>query len=257
MMVQGGPAHLFPPQFAVPTEAHLAPGVNGTTSLLPQGNGVSTPAPASDTTMHAQPPSTLGKRKAETQDNQRLSKRLSLLNLGMEEIPTPSIFLSGFYLTWGNLTEQSGNKLYVPVETPHQPSATRATPSTSQPSEHMELDDSKHKVYIYNLDDELSSESEDEEGKLVFLPDIEKHLRETRIPKQVLANRDGELAGMQLVLYKDPTSLSVPQEEDSVRRAVLEARQRMREKQKLEQKGAATTTTGASYGEDGEAMDMD
>ncbi|KAG8422354.1 hypothetical protein J3459_010502 [Metarhizium acridum] len=234
MMVQGGPAHLFPPQFAVPTEAHLAPGVNGTTSLLPQGNGVSTPAPASDTTMHAQPPSTLGKRKAETQDNQRLSKRLSLLNL-----------------------EQSGNKLYVPVETPHQPSATRATPSTSQPSEHMELDDSKHKVYIYNLDDELSSESEDEEGKLVFLPDIEKHLRETRIPKQVLANRDGELAGMQLVLYKDPTSLSVPQEEDSVRRAVLEARQRMREKQKLEQKGAATTTTGASYGEDGEAMDMD
>ncbi|KAG8409000.1 hypothetical protein J3458_020005 [Metarhizium acridum] len=234
MMVQGGPAHLFPPQFAVPTEAHLAPGVNGTTSLLPQGSGVSTPAPASDTTMHAQPPSTLGKRKAETQDNQRLSKRLSLLNL-----------------------EQSGNKLYVPVETPHQPSATRATPSTSQPSEHMELDDSKHKVYIYNLDDELSSESEDEEGKLVFLPDIEKHLRETRIPKQVLANRDGELAGMQLVLYKDPTSLSVPQEEDSVRRAVLEARQRMREKQKLEQKGAATTTTGASYGEDGEAMDMD
>ncbi|KAK9437648.1 hypothetical protein VB005_08644 [Metarhizium brunneum] len=238
MMVQGGPAsHLLPgpPQFAVSTEAHLAPGANRTTGSLPQGDGVGTPAPASDTTMHVQPPSALGKRKAETQDNERLSKRLSLLNL-----------------------EQSGNKLYVPVETPHPPSATCATQATSQPCEHMELDDSKHKVYIYNLDDELSSESEDEEGKLVFLPDIEKHLRETRIPKHVLANNDGELAGMQLVLYKDPTSLSVPQEEDSVRRAVLEARQRMREKQKLEQMGVASTTaTDAGDGEDDEAMDMD
>ena len=34
----------------------------------------------------------------------------------------------------------------------------------------MQIDasDDKHKVYIYNLDDELSSESETEDGKLVL-----------------------------------------------------------------------------------------
>lgn len=102
----------------------------------------------------------------------------------------------------------------------------------------MQLDDTKHKVYIYNLDDELaSSDNEsDGEGKLVFLPDIEKHLRTNRlplpIPKPILPNKDGELAGMQLVLYSDgPSSISVPEEQDSVRKAIIEARARLREKQ--------------------------
>lgn len=101
----------------------------------------------------------------------------------------------------------------------------------------MQLDDTKHKVYIYNLDDELSSDNEsDGEGKLVFLPDIEKHLRANRlplpIPKPILPNKDGELAGMQLVLYSDgPSSISVPEEQDSVRKAIIEARARLREKQ--------------------------
>ena len=152
--------------------------------------------------------------------------------------------------------EKNGNKLYVPVETPHPPNT--AIQSTSQPSETMELDDSKHKVYIYNLDDELSSESEDDEGKLVFLPDIEKHLRETRIPQQVLANSDGELAGMQLILYSDPKSISLPEEKDSVRKAIIEARQRSREQQKAELEGAAASTAAAAVnGVDDEEMDLD
>ncbi|OLN82867.1 hypothetical protein CCHL11_08416 [Colletotrichum chlorophyti] len=102
----------------------------------------------------------------------------------------------------------------------------------------MQVDDSKHKVYIYNIDDELSSsESEPDEGRLVFLPDIEKHLRSTRIPLSVLANDQGELAGMQMVLYNEPTSLTVPREQDSVRKAIVESRARMREKQRLEREG--------------------
>lgn len=122
----------------------------------------------------------------------------------------------------------------------------------------MELDDSKHKVYIYNLDDELSSESEDEEGKLVFLPDIEKHLRETRIPQQVLANKDGELAGMQLVLYKEPASLLVPQDKDALRKAAIEASQRAREKQTMEQAARMSASVDADRRvDDDEAMDMD
>lgn len=117
----------------------------------------------------------------------------------------------------------------------------------------MHLDDTKHKVYIYNLDDELSdSESESAsplQGRLVFLPDIEKHLRANRIPvpRPILPNRDGQLAGMQMVLYQPdgPKSISVPEEQDSVRRAIVAARARVREKQALERSGGAAASTSA------------
>ncbi|CVK84254.1 uncharacterized protein FMAN_01364 [Fusarium mangiferae] len=193
------------------------------------------------------------KRKAETQDNERLSKRLSLLNL-----------------------ERSGNKLYVPVEQPTTTSISSAAPvptssnavSNPVPDETMQLDDSKHKVYIYNIDDELSSDSEsDDPGKLVFLPDIEKHLRANRIPPSVLANSEGELAGMQVVLYSDPKSLTVPEDKDSVRKAIIESRNRTRELQRLEREGKteaptiqdATLNTGiaTSTDDDPDAMDLD
>jgi len=110
----------------------------------------------------------------------------------------------------------------------------------------MQLDDSKHKVYIYNIDDELSSESEPEDGKLVFLPNIEKHLRLNRIPPSILPNKDGELAGMQMVLYREPTSLTVPEEQDSVRKAIIEARARLRDKQKEEREASASVASSSS-----------
>ncbi|KAI1023057.1 hypothetical protein LB503_000528 [Fusarium chuoi] len=140
--------------------------------------------------------------------------------------------------------------------------------SNPAPDETMQLDDSKHKVYIYNIDDELSSDSEsDDPGKLVFLPDIEKHLRANRIPPSVLANSEGELAGMQVVLYRDPKSLTVPEDKDSVRKAIIESRNRTRELQRLEREGKteaptmqdATLNTGiaTSTDDDPDAMDLD
>jgi len=146
------------------------------------------------------------KRKAENQDNERLTKRLGLLNL-----------------------ERNGNILYVPVEQPSSPKPNART----QEVEYMQLDDSKHKVYIHDIDAELSSSDESDEGRLVFLPDIKKHLRESRIPPSVLANRDGELAGMnkEMVLYRVPSSLTVPEEQDSVRKAIIETRARARKRQ--------------------------
>ncbi|KAI1209754.1 uncharacterized protein F4807DRAFT_88964 [Annulohypoxylon truncatum] len=159
------------------------------------------------------------KRKAESQDNERLSKRLSLLNL-----------------------EKNGHKLYVPVESPKlRPTECALTQIPEDDT--MQLDDSKHKVYIYNIDDELSESESDSEGRLVFIPDIEKHLMQNRIPPSVLANKDGELAGMQLVLYSEPSSLTVPKEQDSVRKAIIEARQRIREKQKEEHEQEVTSTS--------------
>ena len=97
----------------------------------------------------------------------------------------------------------------------------------------MQLDDTKHKVYIYDLDAELSDSESSDDGRLVFLPDIQKHLQATRIPPSILANSDGELAGMnnQMVLYNIPSSLTVPEEQDSVRKAIIETRARVRAKQ--------------------------
>lgn len=157
------------------------------------------------------------KRKAENQDNERLSKRMSLLNL-----------------------ERNGQKLYVPVEQPTSANTalssrpkSPAQRAQAQDDDIMQLDDTKHKVYIYDLDAELSDSESSDDGRLVFLPDIQKHLRETRIPPAILANSEGELAGMnnQLVLYNVPSSLTVPEEQDSVRKAIIETRARARAKQ--------------------------
>lgn len=92
----------------------------------------------------------------------------------------------------------------------------------------MQLDDSKNKVYIYDIDDELSG-AESEEEKLIFLPDIEKRL--TKIPKSVLINGERPVTSNEIVLYNVPQSLSVPQERDNVRKAIIETRARARELQ--------------------------
>lgn len=145
-------------------------------------------------------------------------------------------------------TEKNGQKLYIPVESPQLRPTESPTLTQIPEDDAMQLDNSKHKVYIYNIDDELSSGDEsDAEGRLVFLPDIEKHLMQNRIPPSVMANKDGEIAGMQLVLYSEPSSLTVPKEQDSVRKAIIEARQRVREKQKEErEQQAAPPTTPSS-----------
>ena len=92
----------------------------------------------------------------------------------------------------------------------------------------MQMDDTKDKVYIYNLDDELRAVDEDEE-KLVFLPDIERKLN--KIPESLLRGHGQPLANSEVVLYQVPSSLSVPEEQDNVRKAIIESRARAREKQ--------------------------
>ena len=92
----------------------------------------------------------------------------------------------------------------------------------------MNIDNTRDRVYIHNLDDELADIESDEE-KLIFLPDIEKRL--SRIPRHVLANGRGERQeNQELVLYSVPKSLTVDEDHDSVRKAILESRQRAREK---------------------------
>jgi hypothetical protein len=92
----------------------------------------------------------------------------------------------------------------------------------------MQVDDTKDRVYIHNLDDELSN-IEAEEERLVFLPEIEKKL--VKIPKSVLLGEGYPTTGSEMILYRVPNSLTVPEEQDKVRKAIIESRARAREKQ--------------------------
>jgi len=99
----------------------------------------------------------------------------------------------------------------------------------------MQLDDTKDKVYIYNLEEELRGIDE-EEGKLIFLPDIDRKF--TKIPKSVLTSTSQPLANQEMVLYTVPSSLTVPEEKDNVRKAIIETRERARQKQVEDAKAA-------------------
>lgn len=172
-------------------------------------------------------PSGVKKRKADDDlgNEQRLVKRFDLLNLGKTDLSTQKHL--GLKLI--QYTEQNG-KLYLPVQ--HPPPARQPYNNGNYESESMQLDDTKDKVYIHNLDDELADIDSDEE-KLVFLPDIEKKLDMVgRIPKSVLLGEAHPSTGNEMVLYSVPTSLSVPEEQDKVRKAIIESRARARAREK-------------------------
>lgn len=102
----------------------------------------------------------------------------------------------------------------------------------------MQLDDTKDRVYIYNLEDQLR-DIDEEEGKLIFLPDIDRKLTKlTKIPKSVLTSTSQPLANQEMVLYTVPSSLTVPEEKDNVRKAIIETRERARQKQVEDAKAA-------------------
>ena len=121
-------------------------------------------------------------------------------------------------------SDQNG-KFYLPVH--HNQTNGQSQPETDR-HDSMHLDDTKDRVYIHDLDAELSDIDSAEE-KLVFLPDIEKKLG--KIPKSLLVGDSHPSAGNEMVLYGVPTSLTIPEEQDKVRKAIMESRERAREKQ--------------------------
>lgn len=102
----------------------------------------------------------------------------------------------------------------------------------------MAVDETKHRVYISNLDKEIAQIEAAEEAakKTIFIPDVDKRILEQRIRLSIWANKDGELAGMNqdqaLVLYDFPRSLTVDESQDSVRKAILESRKRAQDEQR-------------------------
>ena len=126
-----------------------------------------------------------------------------------------------------NLLLEHDGQLYIPVQAaPPEPPRMRRSRSNAF-SDSMNLDDTRDRIYIHNLDEELADVESDEE-KLIFLPDIERRLN--RIPKSVLSTPDDtSKIGNEVVLYSVPTSISIPEEQDNVRKAIIESRQRARE----------------------------
>ena len=127
----------------------------------------------------------------------------------------------------------------------------------------MLVEDTPHRVYIADLDAELSDIESDEDNP-IFLQDIEKHL--AKIPKHVLMGPEPKSTkDNQLILYHVPSSLTVPESQDSVRKAIAEARGRLRERQaNVESEAAGPEPAPVSVAReipppsfDGDEMDID
>ncbi|KAI9813144.1 MAG: hypothetical protein M1827_004365 [Pycnora praestabilis] len=176
------------------------------------------------------------KRQAEDEleRDQRLAKRFNFLNIGTLSrslVPTCCVDTEA---------EHDGN-LYIPVGQP--PADDRNRKPRESNDDAMQLDSTKDKVYIYNIDDELS-DTESEGERLVFLPDFERRL--TKIPKSILTGHSSSTGSNEMVLYSVPTSLSIPQEHDNVRKAIIETRARAREKQAQDKKSLQSNRSTAS-----------
>ena len=164
-------------------------------------------------------------------DLERFEKRLRLLSIRMLKPTAIKLQNEADFDIGGSEQSRNGkSKRYTPVS--HAPAAETANgPShadhmQSRPQdESMQLDDTSNRVYIHDLDAELA-DIESDEDKLVFLPDIEKKF--TKIPHQVLSG--GQHESQELVLYSVPESITATEGHDSVRRAIIESRQRAREK---------------------------
>ncbi|KAF2846834.1 hypothetical protein T440DRAFT_501538 [Plenodomus tracheiphilus IPT5] len=199
------------------------------TSLVAPGSQANTLAP--------QPPCNAphGRKRAadsSLEHEQRLSKRFDLLNL---DNSTTRLYIPVPGSTDANLPRAPSAPVPTPdplafVSKPKRTRKPRAPPS-SAPSDTMEVEDTPHRVYIHSLDAELSDIESDEDTP-IFLSDIEKHL--SKIPKHVLVGPEPKpTEHNQVVLYNVPESLSVERERDSVRKAIVEARERIRERQGL------------------------
>lgn len=170
------------------------------------------------------------KRKADDdlRNDQRLAKRLDRLHLG-------KILIPHYFYTADYCDQESNGKLQVPIEDP------LPTPPVASYSPSMQVDDTRHRIFVHNLEDEIKEAERDEE-KLLLLPDIEKKIG--KIPNSVLTDDVHPSAHeKQVVLYGVPESLTIPKDKDSVRKAIMESRERARQAQDYVTAGAQSTAS--------------
>lgn len=104
---------------------------------------------------------------------------------------------------------------------------------TMADTDFMPVDETPNRVIISDLDAEIAQIEADEAAasSAVFLADIDKKV--SSIPSRVLRHRAPAVPAPNnaLVLYREPSSITVPEEMDAVRKAIVAARARAREKQ--------------------------
>jgi hypothetical protein len=88
----------------------------------------------------------------------------------------------------------------------------------------MLLDDTRDTIYVHDIDHDLA-ESHAQQDTISILPGVAGTL--LSIPKTLFA--DTKSQSNELVLYQEPKSLSIPEEQDNVRRAIAETRARARQ----------------------------
>lgn len=190
------------------------------------------------------------------ENEQRLSKRFDLLNLVDSNgtrlyIPVPGSTDATLPRPPASPTSCPDPLAFVPaakLKRDHKPRAPRA-------EEGMEVEDTPHRVYISDLSAELSDIESDEENP-IFLSDIEKHL--SKIPRHVLLGPEPTpTENNQVILYNVPNSLTVPEAQDNVRKAIVEARQRIRDKQVNPNTEPAGVVDTANYNLGTKPMTMD
>lgn len=172
------------------------------------------------------------KRKADADlANERLSKRFESLKL--ERHVPPSLYAA---LERGQIPLPSPSPSPSPE---HNPTLSQPTINNLNDESDMEVEDTPNRIYISNLAKEIAEieAAERASQKPIFITDIDKALqKQSRIPMPVLANKDGEIGGVNrdqaLVLYDFPRSLTVSEDKDSVRKAILEARHRAQQEQR-------------------------
>lgn len=172
-------------------------------------------------------------------DALRFTKRFNLLSLGKHVRPWHGQAPHLTTLTPDPRADGTGNSnYYIPV-TPPPPPPSNGAPiplhnglAATVEDDAMNVDDTRHRVYVQNLDAEIAEiEANEPKERLIFLPDIEKHF--SRIPGHLLSSPKDAISAAQqqeLVLYSVPRSLTVDEGNDSVRKAILDARQRARDK---------------------------
>lgn len=97
----------------------------------------------------------------------------------------------------------------------------------------MPVDENPNLIVINDLDAEIAAIEADEAAAASSLvhPDFDKQV--SAIPQELLQQKPQPQMSTALILYKDPISISVPEEEDAVRRSIIDARRRVRERNAL------------------------
>ncbi|EER42380.1 conserved hypothetical protein [Histoplasma capsulatum H143] len=151
-------------------------------------------------------------------EQRRLAKKFGLMHIA------PSISIPPPIPRTPLNNQDDSHSTSPPVLQPQYPKPV--APATAPVDEFMQIDETKHRVYIHDLDREIAEIETQEKNDTPFLRDIEK--RVMCVPKSVLgASSDSShtipSANNALVLYRPPSSLSVPKPQDGVPMAVIEA----------------------------------